>query len=346
MLHNPMDIDEFDFELPPELIAQYPSPERDKSRLLVVNRTDGSIRHQFFDDIVSHVDSRDTLVVNQTKVIKARLRGERVETGGEVELLLIRPGDGGCWLAMGRPARRLKVGTRVKVAGGGEVEVVENLENGRLLLKLGDEEGSSLLERAGETPLPPYIKRRPTPADEDRYQTVFARSEGAIAAPTAGLHFTESLLQRIQANGAVLAPLTLHVGPGTFEPVRCRDPRDHVLEAEYYEIDPAGADLITARRERGGRTVAVGTTVVRTLETCAGPGGNVRAGSGWTEKFIYPPYDFAAVDAVVTNFHLPRSTLLMLVAAFAGRQLILESYRAAVDAGYRFYSYGDAMLIL
>jgi S-adenosylmethionine:tRNA ribosyltransferase-isomerase len=343
---NPMDIDEFDFDLPPDLIAQQPSPERDKSRLLVVDRADASIRHQLFDDIVSYLSPADTLVVNQTKVIKARLRGVRTDTSSQVELLLIRPIDGGCWLAMGRPARRLKPGTQVSITGGGRVDVMEKLENGRLVVRLIEEDGASLLERSGETPLPPYIKRRPTPADEDRYQTVFARSEGAIAAPTAGLHFTKALLHRIRTTGVAVTPLTLHVGPGTFETIRCTDPRDHTLEAEYYELEPADADLIVERRERSGRTVAVGTTSVRALETCADNNGNVRAGSGWTEKFIYPPYEFAAVDAMVTNFHLPRSTLLMLVSAFAGRDLILDSYRTAVEAGYRFYSYGDAMLIL
>ncbi len=346
MLLSPMDIDDFDFDLPPQLIAQSPAPQRDGSRLLVVDRADASIRDRVFNDLPSFLQPGDTLVVNQTKVIKARIRGRRDGGGGEVELLLIRQLQSGCWLAMGRPARRLTPGTVVQVAGGRVVRVVEVIGGGRLTVDLGEEDAASLLAEAGETPLPPYIRRRPAAADDDRYQTVFASREGAIAAPTAGLHFTEQLLRRIADAGTNVAALTLQVGPGTFEPMRCRDPAEHELEAEYYELDPDCAEVIAGSRRRGGRTIAVGTTVVRTLETCLGADGGVCSGSGWTDRFIYPPYDFAAVDAMITNFHLPRSTLLLLVAAFAGRDLILEAYRHAVAEGYRFYSYGDAMLIL
>ena len=340
-----MDVDELEFELPPQLIAQHPSSERDKSRLLVVDRADGSLRHLQFDDIASLLKPSDTLVVNQTKVIKARLRGNR-EGGGDVEILLIRPLESGAWLAMGRPTRRLNVGTKVYLGGGGVVEVVECMDSGRLAVSVADDGVDSLLDEQGETPLPPYIRREPTAADQERYQTVYARCEGAIAAPTAGLHFTEDLLDRIRARGTTLTALTLHVGPGTFEPMRCSDPRDHALEAEFYDLDTASADLIAERRHRGGRTVAVGTTTARTLETCAAADGTLRGGRGWTDLFIYPPYHFMAVDVMITNFHLPGSTLLLLVAAFAGRDLTLETYNAAVAEGYRFYSYGDAMMIL
>ena len=248
-------------------------------------------------------------------------------------------------MAMGRPARRLTPGTVVQVAGGRGVRVVEVIGGGRLTVDLGEEDAASLLAEVGETPLPPYIRRRPAAADDDRYQTVFASREGAIAAPTAGLHFTEQLLRRIADAGTNVAALTLQVGPGTFEPMRCRDPAEHELEAEYYELDPDCAEVIAGSRRRGGRTIAVGTTTVRVLETARGEEG-LAPGSGWTDIFIYPPFEFRAVDALITNFHLPRSTLLMLVSAFAGREFVLEAYETAVEEEYRFYSYGDAMLIL
>ncbi len=341
-----MKLQDYDFHLPPEQIAQHPAAERDQARLLVLNRSDGSIQHRHFCDIVEFLRPSDALVVNQTRVMPARLRGRRVETGGQVELLLIRRQEEG-WLAMGRPGRRLRSGTVLEF-GDGKLrgQVIDRVGEGRVLVRFDGEGIEARIEEVGEVPLPPYIRRRPGEADRERYQTVFARHSGAVAAPTAVLHFTPLLLERIEAQGIAVVPVVLHVGPGTFEPVRSEDPRQHRLEAEFCEVDEEGAARIRARCGEGGRIVAVGTTVVRTLETAAEGSGEVEAMRDWSSKFIYPPYSFRAVDALVTNFHLPRSSLLFLVAALVGRKLLLETYEAAVDAGYRFYSYGDAMLIL
>ncbi len=287
------------------------------------------------------------MVVNRTRVVSARLRGRKAKTGGEVELLLIRQQEGGYWLARGRPGRRLSPNMVVEFAGGRfRGTIVDKLEGGRLLVSFMAEEISQLIEEAGEVPLPPYIRRRPNAEDKVRYQTVFARDRGAIAAPTAGLHFTTSLLESIEASGTAVVSILLHVGPGTFQPMRSENLEQNSLEPEYYEVDEASAAELCRRRRRGGRLIAVGTTVVRTLETVVCPDGEIRSGRGWSGKFIYPSYEFKAVDALLTNFHLPRSSLLLLVGAFAGRRLVIEAYRAAVAAKYRFYSYGDAMLII
>ncbi len=342
-----MKLEDYDFDLPTELIAQYPATQRDQSRLLVLSRADGSIRHVLFNNIVDFLSPTDTLVLNQTQVVKARLRGRRVETGGEVEVLLIRPEQGGCWLAMGRPGRGLAPGTRVEIAVNGAcIEIVDRAPRGRFLVRCEQEDMTAFIEKAGEVPLPPYIRRRPDAEDGVRYQTVFARHPGAIAAPTAGLHFTGALLEKIAETGTAVVPLTLHVGPGSFEPVRSGDPRGHHLESEYYDLSKESAAALRRCKRRGGRIVAVGTTVVRTLETVAEATEEIEPGCGWTEKFILPSFRFRAVDALVTNFHLPRSSLLLLVAAFAGRERVLEAYKTAVAQGYRFYSYGDAMLIV
>jgi len=343
-----MKLADFDFDLPPELIAQHPAKERDQARLLVLNRADSSIQHHHFRDIRTFLGPTDALVVNQTKVMPARLKGRRTDSGGQVELLLIRRQEGACWLAMGRPGRRLKPGTVVEIGQDGQLraEIVERTAEGRFVVRLDGSDVERLLEEVGEVPLPPYIQRQPEPDDSTRYQTVFARQSGAVAAPTAGLHFTRELLKDIGAQGTAVVPVLLHVGPGTFSPVRSEDPRQHRLEAEYYEVAETSAGKICQCRQRGGRLVAVGTTVVRTLETVVGAQGEVQAGNGWSDTFIYPPYQFKVVDALVTNFHLPRSSLLFLVAAFAGYEFTMTAYRQAVDQGYRFYSYGDAMLIL
>ena len=343
---DPMKLEDYDFALPTDLVAQYPAPQRDQSRLLVLNRAEASIQHLHFKDIVDFLGPFDALVVNQTRVVKARLRGVRVGTGAEVELLLIRQ-EGDYWLAMGRPGRRLSPGTRVELAGGRlHAVIVGRAPRGRFLVDFEEEDVAGLIEAAGEIPLPPYIDRRPDEEDSRRYQTVFAQHAGAIAAPTASLHFTLPLLEEIESRGTRVVPLVLHVGPGTFEPVRTNDPRQHRLEPEYYEVSEDSVAALRHCRRQGGRIIAVGTTVVRTLETIAGSTGEPQAACGWTEKFIYPPYEFNTVEALVTNFHLPRSSLLLLVAAFAGRERILEAYKTAVAEGYRFYSYGDAMLLL
>ena len=342
-----MKLEEFDYDLPAELIAQHPAPERDKSRLLVLNRADASIQHRGFRDIVDFLAPADALALNQTRVIKARLRGRKAETGGQVELLLVRQEEGGNWLAIGRPGRRLAPGTRLEFAGGRlGAEVVGRDSEERFLIRFEGEDAAALIEEAGEIPLPPYIRRPPDAADSQRYQTVFARRDGAVAAPTAGLHFSLPLLKEIEFRGIAIAPLVLHVGPGTFAPIRADDPRQHVIESEYYEVEEESAAALRRCRWHGGRIAAVGTTAVRALESAAPSPGVINAARGWTEKFIYPPYAFKAVDILVTNFHLPRSSLLLLVAAFAGREFVLEAYRRAVAERYRFYSYGDAMLIL
>ncbi|MFC1526427.1 tRNA preQ1(34) S-adenosylmethionine ribosyltransferase-isomerase QueA [Candidatus Latescibacterota bacterium] len=344
-----MHIDDFDFPLPPERVALFPAPERDHSRLFVLDRGSDEYRHCRFADLPRFLRPEDVLVLNETRVLAARLRGEKSATGGRVELLLVRPHPEGGWLAMGKPMKGMRVGVELVFASGslrGRVVARESGERLRVEFCAGDGHPVEDPTVAGQVPLPPYIQREVEPEDATRYQTVYAAHGGSVAAPTAGLHFTEALLRDIEAAGVAVVRLTLHVGPGTFAPVRTADPRNHQLESEFYELPAHAAEEIGRRRRQGGRVLAVGTTVVRTLETCAGADGGLQPGSGWTEMFIYPPYAFRAVDAMVTNFHLPRSSLLMLVAALAGREQILAAYGAAVAEGYRFYSYGDAMLIL
>lgn len=336
---------DFDYTLPPELIAQQPVSPRDSSRLLVLERTTGRMTHRVFREIGEYLTPGDVLVVNDTRVIPARLRGRR-STGGAIELLLLRRATDGAWEALVRPGRRLREGALVEVgAGAATVEIGERLRDGRRMVRLrGGGDMMDVLRCLGEAPLPPYI-RAPgdDPAIRAAYQTVYAREDGAVAAPTAGLHFTPGLLERIRARGIDVVTLTLHVGLGTFQLVTADDIGDHTMGEEYYTITPAAADAINARR---GRLVAVGTTTVRALETVAVSEGRVSAGSGWTDLFIFPGFAFRVVQALVTNFHLPRTTLLMLVSAFAGRELILAAYQEAIRGRYRFYSFGDAMLIV
>lgn len=340
-----MRIDEFTFELPEELIAQEPVEPRDAARLLVLHRETGHLEHRIFHDLPDYLRPGDILVLNDTKVIPARLRGRKAGTGGQVEVLLVHRRSECEWEALVRPGRRIPPGTRLDFGPGLEAEVGSRLEEGRRLLRFFCEGPfGAELARRGEMPTPPYIKR--PLSDPDQYQTVYARWEGSVAAPTAGLHFTPQLLEEVRRRGVEVVYLTLHVGPGTFLPVRSERVEEHRLHAEYYAVREEAAAAINAARAQGGRIVAVGTTVVRILETVAEPGGRIQPGEGWTDLFIYPGYVFRAVDVLVTNFHLPRSTLLLLVAAFAGREKILESYRVAVQERYRFFSFGDAMLIL
>jgi S-adenosylmethionine:tRNA ribosyltransferase-isomerase len=339
-----MRLADFDYALPSELIAQSPASPRDASRLLVVHRETQRLEHRIFRDIGEYLRAGDVLVVNDTRVIRARLRGRRAGTGGAVELLLLRPLADGSWEALVRPGRRLRTGTIIEVGVPAvEVEVAARLPDGRRILRLrSGGEMQALIAQAGEVPLPPYIHRRLD--DPEQYQTVYSREEGAIAAPTAGLHFTPGLLDRLRAQGIIVAALTLHVGLGTFQPVTVDDVTAHRMQAEYYAIPPETAAAINERR---GRLVAVGTTTVRTLESVEpAPGGRILPSAGWTELFIAPGHAFRATEAMVTNFHLPRTTLLMLVSAFAGRDLILRAYQEAVRERYRFYSFGDAMLIV
>ena len=353
-----MRLEDFDFELPPSQIAQFPAVERDQSRLLILDRQTGHLEHADFRHILNFLNPPDCLVVNETKVRRARLGGHKVDTGGRVELLLLsREAADGHWLAMATSYRSLRPGSSLELCGGAiRAEIVEKVAAGRVRVRIWRRDSNSrasltegeaeiLLEEFGDVPLPPYIHRAPDEGDLSRYQTVYARKSGAVAAPTAGLHFSNELLDQIEAAGIAVHKLTLHVGPGTFEPMRTSDPRDHKLEPEYYEIDADTAAALNEHRRGGGRVIGVGTTVVRSLETVVSRDGVISSGCGLTSQFIYPPFQFRAVDALVTNFHLPRSSLLLLVAAFAGQQRIKRAYGEAVAHGYRFYSYGDAMFI-
>jgi len=342
---------DFDYELPRHLIAQHPLPERDLSRLMVLHRASRRIEHRRFRDLPDYLQPGDLLVLNDTRVIPARLVGTRA-TGGRVELLLIRP-HGDAWRAMVKCRGRLVPGEQLSLEGGAlACRFLERLPGGEAVVAFDLEPDALMakLDQVGRAPLPPYIKRPKdhdpeAPADKERYQTVYARRPGAVAAPTAGLHFTERLLAALEAKGVERTTVTLHVGPGTFKPVRVERVEDHEMHAEWFEFPEAAARAIARARNRGGKIVAVGTTSTRVLEAAAREG-HLSPRAGWTDLFIYPGFEFRLTDALVTNFHLPRSTLLMLVSAFAGREFILEAYEEAKRLGYRFYSYGDAMLIL
>ncbi|MGE0192602.1 MAG: tRNA preQ1(34) S-adenosylmethionine ribosyltransferase-isomerase QueA [Planctomycetota bacterium] len=350
-----MRLDLLDYDLPPEQIAQAPSPQRELARLLALDRRSGAVRHGSIPDLVGHLQPGDVLVVNDTRVRPCRLTAWRA-TGGRVELLVLEalaepaPGGGPAWLAQVKAGGTLRTGEELSVGGAPRLRLLGARGEGRHALEaLGGTMGE-LLDTHGRMPLPPYIRREDgsdQALDRERYQTVYAAHEGAAAAPTAGLHLTQALLEAIRARGVVVAPVTLHVGLGTFEPVRVDDLDDHVMHREHYDVPAATAEAVRAARARGGRVVAVGTTSVRTLEAAAAetPDGLPRAGRGHTGLLIQPGYRFRAVDALLTNFHLPRSTLLALVAAFAGREAVLAAYREAVARRYRFFSYGDAMWI-
>lgn len=346
-----MDVSELDFALPEELIAQAPVDPRDASRLLLVPRTGGPPAHHRFAELPDLLAPGDLLVLNDSRVIPARLLGVK-ESGGRVEVLLVEPAEGptagGCarWIAMAQASKPIRVGTRVRFDGLG-AEVVRVLGDGFYEVDF-DRDPAGLeaaIARIGRVPLPPYIRRDPGDADRERYQTIVAREPGSVAAPTAGLHFTPELLSRLDARGIERATVTLHVGPGTFLPVRASRLEDHRMHAERYDVPQETARAFDAVRRRGGRVVAVGTTSVRTLESAVTPDG-LRAGPGRTDIFIRPGHRFRAVDGLVTNFHLPRSTLLALVCAFGGKEPVLHAYREAVAARYRFFSYGDSMAIL
>jgi S-adenosylmethionine:tRNA ribosyltransferase-isomerase len=334
---------EFDYFLPADRIAQVPAP-RGSSRLLVLAGP-GPVRHRRISDLPQLLDAGDLLVVNNTKVIPARLYAQREGTGGRVELLLVERLGPTEWLALVKPGRRARPGTRLELEPGLEVEVVAKDESARYLLFFS-EPIEAHLDRLGHVPLPPYIKREDSAEDHTSYQTVFASARGAVAAPTAGLHFTHELLDELKQVGVGVAEVTLHVGPGTFKPVTAERVDQHSMDAEWFDLPESTAVAIRETRQRGDRIVAVGTTVVRTLESVAiRQGGEIDADWGRTDLFISPGHEFRVVDLLLTNFHLPRSTLLMLVCAFGGRERILAAYREAIGAGYRFYSYGDAMLI-
>ena len=346
-------VSDFDFDLPPDLIAQHPVAERTQSRLMVLHRDSGRITHTRSAALPSLLSPGDLVVLNDTRVFPARLRGRRLPGGGAVECLLLRRRTGGVWDALVHPGQRLRPGSRMVFEGGGlvlQAEVIGRASFGRRTIRFDapdDETLDRFVDAVGEVPLPPYIKRDVDGADPMRYQTVYANVRGSVAAPTAGLHFTEDLLRDMTARGIEHAALTLHVGYGTFQPVRTERVEDHRLDPEPWSLDQGAASAINRALDEGRRVVAVGTTTTRTLEAvAAAQGGRVAAGGGEADLFIYPGFTFQVVRGLLTNFHLPRSSLLMLVAAFAGRELILHAYREAVRERYRFYSYGDAMLIV
>ncbi len=340
-----MKTSDFYYDLPQELIAQDPLADRSSSRLMVLNRKDGSISHHIFKEIIDYLNPGDCLVINNTKVIPARLYGVKEDTGAHIELLLLKRKEGDIWETLVKPGKKAREGTRI-VFGDGRLkaEVVDVIEEGNRLVHF-EYEGifEEVLDALGEMPLPPYITHKLE--DKNRYQTVYAKYEGSAAAPTAGLHFTKELLADIQAKGVKIANITLHVGLGTFRPVKVEDVTQHHMHSEFYMIDKEAADTINETKKNGGRIISVGTTSTRTLETVADENGYVRETSGWTQIFIYPGYHFKCIDALITNFHLPESTLLMLVSALASKDMILHAYEIAVKEKYRFFSFGDAMLI-
>lgn len=340
-----MKVSDFYFELPEELIAQYPLEKRDSSRLMVLDKKTGEIEHRKFHDILEYLNEGDTLVLNNTRVLPARLIGEKEETGGKIEFLLLKRIEGDKWECLAKPGRKAKVGTVFTFGEGKLKAIVREIgeEGNRIIEFKYDGIFEQVLDELGQMPLPPYIHEKLE--DKERYQTVYSKEKGSAAAPTAGLHFTEDLLKEIKDKGVNIAYLTLHVGLGTFRPVNVDDVNNHVMHSEYYHLDKENAELINKTKEAGKRVIAVGTTSSRTLETIGDENGRVREQSGWTDIFIYPGYKFKIVDNLITNFHLPESTLIMLVSALAGQDNIMNAYNTAVKEKYRFFSFGDSMFI-
>ncbi|MEJ7484221.1 tRNA preQ1(34) S-adenosylmethionine ribosyltransferase-isomerase QueA [Staphylococcus hominis] len=341
-----MNVEEFDYHLPESLIAQTPLKNRDQSRLLVLGRKTGNIAHKHFTDIMDYFEPGDTLVLNDTRVMPARLFGLKEETGAKVEMLMLTRIEDNDWEVLLKPAKRIKVGNTLSFGNGKIIaECIKELEQGGRIMRL-HYEGilEERLDELGEMPLPPYIKERLD--DPDRYQTVYAKENGSAAAPTAGLHFTDDLLQKIKDKGVNIAFITLHVGLGTFRPVSVEDINDHEMHSEYYQMTKETADILNKTKENGNRIISVGTTSTRTLETIRRDHEQFVATSGWTDIFIYPGFEYKAIDGLITNFHLPKSTLVMLVSAFSSREYILNAYKEAVKLKYRFFSFGDAMLII
>lgn len=340
-----MKVSDFDFYLPEELIAQHPLEKRDTSRLMVLDKETGKIEHKVFKDIIDYLNEGDTLVLNNTRVMPARLIGAKEGTGGKIEFLLLKRLEGDKWECLAKPGKSAKPGRRFEFGDGKlKCEVLEVLETGNRIVEF-EYEGifEEVLDSLGEMPLPPYIHEKLD--DKERYQTVYSKETGSAAAPTAGLHFTEELLKKIEDKGVNIAYITLHVGLGTFRPVKVETIDKHVMHSEFYQLSKETADIINNTKENGKRVISVGTTSTRTLETIADENGVVRECSGWTNIFIYPGYKFKVVDNLITNFHLPESTLIMLVSALAGKEHVLNAYNEAVKEKYRFFSFGDAMFI-
>ena len=340
-----MQVKDFDFELPQELIAQDPLKDRSASRLLLLNRKTGEIQHKSFKNIIDYLSPNDCLVLNNTRVLPARLIGAKEKTGGKVEILLLERKEKDLWEVMVKPGKKARPGDRIVFGDGLLKATIEAVVAGGNRYARFEYEGifEEVLDQLGEMPLPPYITHQLE--DKERYQTVYAKYEGSAAAPTAGLHFTQELLQQIQEKGVTIAYVTLHVGLGTFRPVKVDTIEEHQMHSEYYWIEPEEAKKINEIKAKGGRVIAVGTTSSRTLESSTDENGILKAQKGWTDIFIYPGYSFKMVDALITNFHLPQSTLIMLVSALAGRENIMKAYQEAIEQRYRFFSFGDAMFI-
>ncbi len=340
-----MKVEEFDYELPEELIAQKPAPVRDESRLMCLNKETGEIKEAIFKEIIEFLEPGDLLIRNNSRVIPARLYGEKVPAGTEIEFLLLHEREEDIWEVLVRPGKRVKKGNIVKFGAGKlTAEIIDYTDfGGRIVEFKYDGNFEEILQELGEMPLPPYINRKLE--EPERYQTVYASKKGSAAAPTAGLHFTPELLNAIKEKGIKIASVTLHVGLGTFRPVHTEDIEEHEMHAEYYEIAPEVAEMIKDTKKAGKRVIAIGTTVTRTLESAATDRNKIEASRGWTDIFIYPDYEFKIIDALITNFHLPKSTLIMMISAFAGKEKIMKAYQVAVEKGYRFFSLGDAMYI-
>ncbi len=337
-----MKLSDFHYSLPQKLIAQYPAEKRDRSKLLVLDRAKQTIEAHQFTDVIDFLQPEDCLVINETKVFPARLLGTKDKTEAKVEIFLL-----GLWEVLVKPARKVRGGNRLSVGKELVCDVIDNTVSGGRVVRFNyNGDFFEAVERLGQSPLPPYVKREPEAMDKERYQTIYARVRGAVAAPTAGLHFTKDLLRKIENKGVKIAPIVLHLGLGSFRPVNVEDLSRHKMDSEYYEISEDSARKINETMKKGGSVVVVGTSAVRALETEVTSEGWVKANRGWTDKFIYPPYEFKIVDRLITNFHLPGSTMLMLVCAFAGRDFVFKAYRKAIKDKFRFLSYGDAMIIL
>lgn len=344
-----MRLSDFDYELPEELIAKYPIEKRDHSRLMVIDRKQKTIRHKHFYNLPELLNPGDLVIVNETMVYPARLWAIKDRTEAKVEVFLLRELENNLWEVMVKPARKVRIGNKLTVAEGVQCDVIDNTVSGGRVVRfnnISQQDLYALIDKIGQSPLPPYIDREPTPVDKIKYQTVYAKRRGAVAAPTAGLHFTTELIDKIKAKGVKVQSVVLHIGLGTFRPVTVEDLSRHRMDSEYFEVSAETAIAINEAKAKGKRVVAVGTSVVRTLETVTVSGFQISPRKGWTDKFIHPPYDFKMVDVLITNFHQPKSTLIMQVAAFAGLDLILKAYKEAIKKKYRFFSYGDAMIIL
>ena len=342
-----MKLSDFKYNVPEKLIAQYPPKKRGQARLMVLHRNSQEIEDRDFQDIQEYLKPGDCIVVNETKVFPARLTGIKDKTSAEVEIFLLRELEKDLWEVLVKPARKVRVGNKLHISDLVTCEVVDNtISGGRVIRFHYKGNFNDLIERIGKVPLPPYIKREPENIDKERYQSIFAKKEGAVAATTAALHFDKKIIKKISSRGVKIVPVLLHVGLGTFRPVVVEDLTRHKMDSEYYEMTEKAAEEINRTIDRGGRIIAIGTTVVRVLETVVTSDGHVKVEKGWTDKFIYPPYEIKVAKALLTNFHMPNSTLIMLVATFGGREFIMKAYRKAIRDKYRFFSYGDAMLIL